>query len=92
MRRSIEQRLLEHQYSLLLSIPSPFGSGLESAQSEIVQEKAAQSRQAAQAQKDSSRVRVAALAQDIVTLQIPLELAWRIVIEWRDMQSPGMQI
>ena len=87
LRRNIEQKLLQYNYDLLLSIQSPFASALESAQSEIVQEQALKKRQAAQVQKDEYRKKVEGMAKDIVTLRIPLELAWTIVIEWREMEN-----
>lgn len=89
LRRNIEQKLLQYNYDLLISIQSPFATALESAQSEIVQEQAAKKRQAAQVQKDEYRTKVQSMAKDIVTLKIALLLAWTIVIEWREMENEG---
>lgn len=89
LRRELEHKLLQYNYDLLLSIPSPFATALESAQSEAVQEQASKRRNAAQIQKNEIREKVQAMAKDIATLRIPLPLAWSIVIEWRDMQDDG---
>lgn len=89
LRRELEQKLLQHSYDLLLAIPTPFADALQSAQSEVVQEQAKKKLDSAQKQKDAIRGKVVSMAQDIVTLKIPLELAWMISIEWRDMQNEG---
>lgn len=92
LRRELEQKLLQHSYDLLLAVPTPFADALQSAQSEIVQEQAQKKREIAQRQKDEIRGKVVSMAQDIVTLRIPLELAWMISIEWKDMQNEGSSI
>jgi hypothetical protein len=87
IRRELEHRLLQYRYDLLLAVPSPFEDGFASAQTEVAQQQATQARKVAQSQKDEVRNKVERLAADIVTLLIPLELAWMIVLEWRDMKD-----
>lgn len=89
LRRELEQKLLQYSYDLLLAVPIPFADALESAQTEVVQEQAKKQRDIAQKQKDEIRGKVQSMARDITTLRIPLELAWMIAIEWRDMQNEG---
>lgn len=90
LRRELEQKLLQYSYDLLLAVPTPFADALQSAQSEVVQDQARKKRESAQQQKDQIRGKVVSMANDVATLKIPLELAWMISIEWRDMQSEGM--
>ncbi|KAL8776330.1 MAG: hypothetical protein Q9213_008314 [Squamulea squamosa] len=60
MRRSYEEKLLQHAYDTLVVLPSP--------------------------QKASKREQVVRLAQGFVILKHPFILAWRITLEWKDVE------
>lgn len=87
LRRDTEEKLLKYLHTLLLCLPDPFLGGPSSAVSEAARAEEEKKAKHALKGKASIRDRVEDLAKDMVTLRLPVELAWRIVLEWKDMQD-----
>ena len=87
VRRETEDKLLVYRHTLLLALPDPFAgiAGLPVSESAREQQEV----QANKAGKDKERIgkQVQEMANGMTTLKLPNELAWRIALEWRDMQD-----
>ena len=88
LRRSTESKLLHYQYDLLLAWPDPFIGPPDSAISDEVRSLAERTARISASEKDRLRAKLLETANGMTTLRLADELAWTIVLEWRDMQSP----
>ena len=89
LRRSTESKLLHYQYDLLLAWPDPFIGPPDSAISEEVRSLAERTARISASEKDRLHAKLLEIANGMTTLRLTNELAWTIVLEWRDMQSPS---
>ncbi|KAK0549265.1 Superkiller protein 3, partial [Tilletia horrida] len=93
-RRTAESKLLAHKHRLLLALPNPSKSASASAghaqaaaHDQAATDKAKKSNDDARKRKVELRDEVWKMAKGMVTIEVPDDLAWTIVLEWADHYS-----
>ena len=89
VRRETEDKLLRYLHTLLIALPNPFPALANAAVSEAAREQEETRAKVARKEKNAIRGRVEELARGMTTLKLPNELAWSILLEWRDMEEAG---
>lgn len=90
VRRDTEDKLLKYKHTLLLALPDPFAGSSSLPVSEAARESQEATMKWAVKEKEKVRKEAVEMARGMITLKLPSELAWRIALEWRDMQDEGM--